>query len=67
VPSIKEKRKLMNEKRQKFEQFRLEKKRELEMASFSKVTLGEGKIDLRKSHDFNATALFSQRSLSSTI
>ena len=57
----------MNEKRQKFEQHRLDKKKELEIASLNKVTFGDEVKDLGKSQDFNKTALFSQRSLSSSI
>ena len=57
----------MNEKRQKFEQHRLDKKKKLEIASLNKVTFGDEVKDLGKSQDFNKTALFSQRSLSSSI
>jgi hypothetical protein len=57
----------MNEKRMKFEQFRLDKKKELEMVGFNKVTFGDEAVDLGKTKDFNKTALFSQRSVSSSI
>lgn len=70
--TIKEKRMIMNEKRQKFEQHRHDKKMKLELAKAPNMSFGnditaqQAAIETAKK-DLGATGLFSQRSLSSSI